>query len=147
MRFRTFVHRLGSPERRGKRAGRVKIAGGIPEGVAGRYGRATGICFAGIFGGCGESSEGYRPPSPHDNPACPPTTSPLVEGYTPPQYPRMARIVSGGAPPVAFQAGACGWGGIPNPAMTHPSDNAGAKPPDKGHFSVSTQLKTPLRYG
>jgi hypothetical protein len=31
-------------------------------------------------------SEGYRPPFPLVNPTCPPPTSLLVEGYTPPQY-------------------------------------------------------------
>jgi hypothetical protein len=33
--FRTFVHRLGSPERRGNGAGRVMVAEVIAEGVAG----------------------------------------------------------------------------------------------------------------
>ena len=90
---------------------------------------------------------GYRPPFPSDNPTCPPTTSRPVEGILPPSMRRMARIVPRGAPPVAFWAGVRSGGGIPNPALTHPSDNAGANPPDTGHFSASTQVKTPLRYG
>ena len=35
MRFRTSVHRLGASERRDRGAGRVKVADGIAEGVAG----------------------------------------------------------------------------------------------------------------
>ena len=35
MRFRTSVHRLGSPERRGNGSGRVKVAEGIAEVLAG----------------------------------------------------------------------------------------------------------------
>lgn len=102
--------------------------------------------------GCRLARRGIAPPPPPlDSPLtpmlcslvwgslCPLPPRYLAEGvYSPLVCVEVARFVPTPSPPVAFQAGACGWGGIPNPAMTHPLDNAGAKPPDKGHFSVST---------
>jgi hypothetical protein len=43
-------------------------------------------------------------------------------------------LCQGGAPPPAFRTDVRSGGGIPNPALTHPSDNAGANPLTKGRF-------------
>ena len=140
-----------TPERGAERAaGRVGwSAVESPKKLHGRG--VVGLWVLGVWAGLGlgvrgsrsEGSRGIAPPPPGDKPPCPPTTSRPVEGILPPSMRRMARIVPRGAPPVAFWAGVRSGGGTPNPALTHPSDNAGANPPDKGHFSV----KTPLRYG
>ena len=68
-------------------------------------------------------------------------------GILPPSMRRMARIVSRGAPPAAFQAGACSRGGIPNPATKALSDKARGFSLDKEPFSAATlKVKTWLRY-
>ena len=54
----------------------------------------------------------------------------------PPPLPRADwhELCQGGAPPPAFRTDVRSGGGIPNPALTHPSDNAGANPLTKGRF-------------
>ena len=135
---------VGTTERPAKGAGGINTPKRGVNRCAWRVGASCSNPLVGRFGGSrSEGCRGIAPPPPSDKRTCPPTTSRPVEGILPPSMRRMARFVPPPSPPVAFRAGVRSGGGIPNPALTHPSDNAGANPPDKGHFSV----KTPLRYG
>jgi len=48
---------------------------------------------------------GIAPPPPGDKPPCPPTTSPLVEGYTPPQYAQNGTNCAEGGSPRSIMSG------------------------------------------
>ena len=142
---------VGTTERPAKGAGSINTPSRGVNRCAWRVGVSCSNTLVGRFGGSSGQGRRGQGVSPHLSPPHPPPPhhrqATLSGVYPPPSMRRMARIVPRGAPPAAFWAGVRSGGGIPNPALTHPSDNAGANPPDKGHFSASTQVKTPLRYG
>lgn len=133
-----------TPERGAERAaGRVsgKAGESITKARAGWSGLKVGLAG---WVWSGRRGQGVSPPLPlatshpvHLRQAA------LSRGIPPPSMRRIGAIIVRPPPPVAFVSAAHVLKGTPNPALTHPSDNAGANPPDKGHFSV----KTPLRYG
>lgn len=126
----------------------LSVAVPVP-GVAGRAGSKWSSCTGRALAG---GSKGVAPSSPPPGRAFAPPSRWAASSLVwpgvrdrwellppwprPPPLPRADwhELCQGGAPPPAFRTDVRSGGGIPNPALTHPSDNAGANPLTKATF-------------